>query len=324
MKLLKEVDEFDEAKKIYQDKQHYFAKLSKKHDRILKLQGKAGTAFLDYFNSYISLQSYWKSWSPAGAKEAAILLAIPVNQVAQTMNPLESFNGHIKGKYFAPYMHSGRLPRVDMWILLIITQVMPDFFHELADKKANCDYITLLRTLVPKPAQQSYIPDYKTNLMAEWLAEEVLDDNAETDSEAEDLDGNLDKGDEDVLTEDTNISWDSFFGTRNSEPAVLLLSSPYQESVHSVRRFHSFKIIPENPEPSITFSSAPSSPTQLTPYAIPPTMTSWLHNDSRSMNATLGSDSFDWNITDNSALSNGIDSSSDISNALSNTPGHNA
>ncbi|PBK80705.1 hypothetical protein ARMGADRAFT_1039859 [Armillaria gallica] len=280
MKLLKEVDEYDEAKKIYQDKQHYFTKLSKKHDRISKLQGKAGTAFLDYFDSYISLQSYWKSWSPAGAKEAAILLDIPV---------------------------------------------MPDFFHELADKKANHNYITSLRTLVPKPAQQSYIPDYKTSLMAEWLAEEeVLDDDAETDSEAEDLDGNLDKGDEDVLTEDTNISLDSFFGTRNSEPAVLLLSSPYQESVRSVRHFHSFEIIPETPEPSITFSSAPSSPTCLTPYAIPPTMTNWLHDDSRSMNATLGSDLFDWNIADDSALSNGIDSSSDISNAPSNAPGHNA
>ncbi|PBK84305.1 hypothetical protein ARMGADRAFT_1037233 [Armillaria gallica] len=325
MKLLKEVDEYDEAKKIYQDKRHYFAKLSKKHDRISKLQGKAGTAFLDYFDSYNSLQSYWKSWSPAGAKEAAILLDIPVNQVTRTTNLLESFNGRIKGKYFAPYMHGGRLPRVDMWILLIITQVMPDFFCELADKKANHDYITSLRTLAPKPAQQSYTPDYETSLMAEWLAEEeVLDDNAETDSEAEDLDGNLDKGDEDALTEDTNISLDSFFGTRNSEPAVLLLSSPYQESVRSVRRFHSFEIIPETPEPSITFSSAPSSPTHLTPYAIPPTMTSWLHDDSRSMNATLGSDLFDWNIADDSVLSNGIDSSSDISNAPSNTPGHDA
>ncbi|PBK91291.1 hypothetical protein ARMGADRAFT_1031962 [Armillaria gallica] len=222
-------------------------------------------------------------------------------------------------------MHGGQLQRVDMWILLIITQVMPDFFCELADKKANRDYITSLPTLVPKPAQELYLPDYDTSLMAEWLVEEeVLDDNAETDSEAEDLDGNLDKGDEDALTEDTNISLDSFFGTRNSEPAILFLSNPYQESVHSVHHFHFFEIIPETPEPSITFASAPSSLTHLTPYAIPPMMTSWLHNDSRSINATLGSDSFDWNITDDSALSNGINSSSDISNAPSNTPGHDA
>ncbi|KAK0447950.1 hypothetical protein EV421DRAFT_1733124 [Armillaria borealis] len=107
MKLLKKVDGYN-AMKIYQDEQHHFAKLSKKHNRISKLQSKAGTTFLDYFDSYISLQSYWKFWSPAGAKKAAIMFDILVNQV------------------------------------------MPDFFHKVADKKANRDYITSLQILASK------------------------------------------------------------------------------------------------------------------------------------------------------------------------------
>ncbi|PBK85061.1 hypothetical protein ARMGADRAFT_1036582 [Armillaria gallica] len=105
--LLKEVDQYHEAKQLYEDQCQYFTQLSKNCNKVPKLQGIAAITFLDYFNSYISLESYWKSWSLAGAKQAAELLDVPLDQIAHTTNPLESFNGCIKGKYFAPYMHSG-------------------------------------------------------------------------------------------------------------------------------------------------------------------------------------------------------------------------
>ncbi len=76
MKLLKEVDQYDEAKQLYKDQCQYFTQLSKNHNKVPKLQGIAAITFLDYFNSYISLESYWKSWSPTGAKQAGELLDV--------------------------------------------------------------------------------------------------------------------------------------------------------------------------------------------------------------------------------------------------------
>ncbi len=61
MKLLKEVDQYDEVKQLYEDQRRYCTQLSKNRNKVPKLQGIAAIAFLDYFNSYITLESYWKS-----------------------------------------------------------------------------------------------------------------------------------------------------------------------------------------------------------------------------------------------------------------------
>jgi hypothetical protein len=96
--------------------------------------------------------AFWQSWSPAGAVLASQHLGIPISQIARTNNHLESFNGRIKGKYYKPYQHSGRLPHIDVWVLLVVTAVMPDFFKERHEKQALSEHYTALRHITAKPA----------------------------------------------------------------------------------------------------------------------------------------------------------------------------
>ena len=79
--------------------------------------------------------------------DAAYQLKIPVSKIARTNNALESFNGHIKNHYFEPYEHSGRLPWIDTWILVLITKVIPDFFQKLYRSQNMKNYYASLRII---------------------------------------------------------------------------------------------------------------------------------------------------------------------------------
>ncbi|KAH6906213.1 hypothetical protein BKA70DRAFT_1430146 [Coprinopsis sp. MPI-PUGE-AT-0042] len=139
MRLLKEIDDHPAALAAYDETVSSLKQLGRRRRAggNWKAQSKAGLAFMAYLESYIKHPDYWKSWSPAGAKEAAELLDIPLHLIARTTNHLESFNSRIKLKYFLPYMHNGRLPRIDYWILILITEVLPDFFDEWADNRGQ-------------------------------------------------------------------------------------------------------------------------------------------------------------------------------------------
>jgi hypothetical protein len=120
MRLLKEITDYDEAISEYNQKVLHFKTLAKARSPIAKDQSKGALAFLTYLQRYLNVRDFWKSWSLAGAEEAARQMGVPLSSIARTTNPLESFNGRLKGVYFAPYMHSGRLPRIDHWILTMI------------------------------------------------------------------------------------------------------------------------------------------------------------------------------------------------------------
>jgi len=93
---------------------------------------------------------------PAGAIEASRRLGIPVSRVARTTNRLEFFNGRINGKYLKPFQHSGRLPRIDTWVFIVITTVIPDFFKERRDRIQLKDLYAVLRVLnLPAAANSS-------------------------------------------------------------------------------------------------------------------------------------------------------------------------
>ena len=147
MELLKEITEHNLAVARLTEEIKHWEKIGQKRDTSSKCQAKAALDYLSYINTYVENEAYWMSWSPAGAIEAARRLGIPVSRVARTTNPLESFNGRIKGKYYKPYQHSGRLPRIDMWILLLVTTVMPDFFKEQKGKKEMQDFYASKRVL---------------------------------------------------------------------------------------------------------------------------------------------------------------------------------
>ena len=108
-------------------------------------QAKGALTFLQYLHGYLGNEEYWLSWSLAGVHVASQLLEVPVSRVARTNNHLESFNGRIKGRYYKPYQHSGHLPQIDVWILLIVTAVMPDFFKECREKQALKDHYAVLQ-----------------------------------------------------------------------------------------------------------------------------------------------------------------------------------
>ncbi|KAJ7144005.1 hypothetical protein C8R44DRAFT_915867 [Mycena epipterygia] len=125
MRLLKTIRIYEEAITEYNAQVLHFTQLSKSRNTITKAQGRAGLAFLTYLQGYIKVREMWESWSLAGAEEAARRMGIPVSKVARTTNHLESFNGRLKNIYFTPHMHSGRLPRIDFWVLTMITKVLP-------------------------------------------------------------------------------------------------------------------------------------------------------------------------------------------------------
>lgn len=79
--------------------------------------------FLSYFHVYVKMKDFWHSWSPAGFLKAAKLLDVSEEFLPHTTNHLESFNHHIKSCYFASYQHSGQLPYIDVWVLVLITKV---------------------------------------------------------------------------------------------------------------------------------------------------------------------------------------------------------
>jgi hypothetical protein len=149
--MLKKISIWDIAKEEYENEVQSYADIrdhtpanSRQH-----LKAKGALAFLHYFRSYMSDRDYWLSWSLGGAMEAAARMGVLVAIIARTTNHLESFNGRIKLKYFLPYMHSGRLPRIDYWILILITRVLPDFFEEWLERRATLSYEALMQHAHP-------------------------------------------------------------------------------------------------------------------------------------------------------------------------------
>jgi hypothetical protein len=161
MRLLKEISEYDKALAAYNEELTYFKDLSKSWNTTTKKQEKGGIAFLTYLQFYLKLQNMWHLWSIAGAMEAAERLGIPLGHVAQTTNHLMSFNGRLKGSCFAPYMRSGRLPRIDYWILILVTEALLTFFKEWAEKRDRKHYYNQMqhapiRSHIPAIQPQSH------------------------------------------------------------------------------------------------------------------------------------------------------------------------
>ena len=123
LELLKDVYHFEDAVELYNKQLARFQELAKKSDSLSQKMSQGGLAFLSYFHTYIKMKDFWRAWSPAGFFEASKLLGVSEQFLPRTTNHLESFNHRIKSRYFASYQHSGRLPRIDVWVLVLITKV---------------------------------------------------------------------------------------------------------------------------------------------------------------------------------------------------------
>jgi hypothetical protein len=190
MRLLRHVTVYEEAVTEYNTEVTFFKNLGQERTQLAKKMSKGGLAFLAYFNSYLKLRSFWLSWSKAGIIEAAARSGLPIKKIARTSNHVESFNGRIKGKYFIAYLRSGRLPRIDMWILTIITKVMPSFFQNQKDKQTLDDYYDNLRHVGPSVNKKSGKLDEDTEdaQILDIILDDSEDDSSHEGSQVEDDD----------------------------------------------------------------------------------------------------------------------------------------
>src|SRR5882762_7804660 len=186
MEILKKVSTHTEAISLFNNELAHFQQFATQPDDISKGQGKAGLAYLAYFRGYLQDPAFWKTWSPASAAEAAEKLGIPTKKVACTTNHVKYFNGILKGPLFTPYTRSGRLPRLDAWVLLLLTQVLPLFFHEKQRKLALRDYRHEMRTL-PSSKDQSAEPEKiadKINCSSDDIMDQWLHDTIHVDDDS--------------------------------------------------------------------------------------------------------------------------------------------
>ena len=79
----------------------------------------------------------WQSWSEFGCVSASALLKIPVEGVIPTTNHLESFNGLLKRKHLATWLHSGHRLHFDFMINILITRILPAVYSH---RKAQQQY----------------------------------------------------------------------------------------------------------------------------------------------------------------------------------------
>ncbi|KIJ16187.1 hypothetical protein PAXINDRAFT_11227 [Paxillus involutus ATCC 200175] len=206
MKLLKDITIYETAVTLYNKELQYFKNaMDNTHDPLVKARAKGGLAFFAYFQDYLKSQAWWLSWSPGGVIEAARRMNIHPDRVAKTTNHLESFNGCLKQKFFGPYYHNGRLPRLDLWVMILITQVLPDFFNRRDNQCVLAEYHAVMRQGIfgPQHLNEDASMASDTSSIAEevdplddWDEEEMLDEMSDEvfDPDAQDF------ADEDVET----------------------------------------------------------------------------------------------------------------------------
>ncbi|KAJ3515621.1 hypothetical protein NMY22_g14404 [Coprinellus aureogranulatus] len=242
--LLHVISDFKEASQLYMDEVAYWTKQGRRRNDTAKRQAYAALKFLNYFDSYVKDKDYWMAWSLAGAKEAADRLGVPLHHIARTNNALESWNGRLKGGCWQPYLHGGRLPRADYWVLITITEVLPDYFAKLERDRQTRVYRQNLRSI--KPAEhtanisiQEPITSERKEMVDKWLA------NLE-DGNPDELEEHEDQGDDDPIS-DENMSGIDHTATNVSK-------SEQEEISESVHADHSDKAI----EPTSSISHFPS------------------------------------------------------------------
>ncbi|KAF5309298.1 hypothetical protein D9611_015003 [Ephemerocybe angulata] len=122
-------------------------------DDALRAATAGGLKHLDYLVDNWLSEELWKSWSEYGRIEASKRLGIAVEGVIPTTNHLESFNGLLKRKHLALWLHSGHRLRVDTLIALLVTKILPDVYSHLRAQKEYKDW--LIQRFEPDSTGQS-------------------------------------------------------------------------------------------------------------------------------------------------------------------------
>ena len=89
------------------------------------VHAKGGQKHLDYLTENWITLALWQSWSEFGCESASALLKIPVAGIIPKTNHLKSFNGLLKQKHLAMWLHSGHHLCFDFLINILITRILP-------------------------------------------------------------------------------------------------------------------------------------------------------------------------------------------------------
>lgn len=154
-RLLKEITEYNIAIAAYNSEVLYYRSQEQSVIEVVRKQALGALSFLSYLQDYLKDRAFWCTWSAASAVEAATRLNIPINTVPRTTNHLESFNGRLKNRYFQPYLRSGRLPRLDVYVMTLIKDVIPRILAERIERENFMEYRQTLTTSAgPRPAKR--------------------------------------------------------------------------------------------------------------------------------------------------------------------------
>ncbi|GBE81749.1 hypothetical protein SCP_0401210 [Sparassis crispa] len=195
---IKNIVDYDTTKAAYQEELAYFVSLGHHQSEMDKKKSVGGLKLLNYLSSYLVTQEYWLQWSHAGAIKAAEILGVRPEDVPRMTNHLESHNNHLKGDYFQDHKHGGRLSCIDVWIFILIMQVIPDFFAHRNNMDQLCNHYDYLRTApkaclaYPAPTVLSEsvagesLTEYEADLLHTMLTDDSrTNDTAQTEPETE-------------------------------------------------------------------------------------------------------------------------------------------
>ena len=104
---------------------------------------RGGIKHLDYLSANWMSLPMWQSWSDFGRVRASATLRITIDGVIPTTNHLESFNGILKRKHLASFLHSGHRLRFDSLIHILITRILPGIFSHRQAQKEYSNWLTL-------------------------------------------------------------------------------------------------------------------------------------------------------------------------------------
>ncbi|KAJ7587699.1 hypothetical protein C8J56DRAFT_890599 [Mycena floridula] len=141
-RLINDIIDYDEALAAFNAEIAHFKSIGKKRNGLSKKIAKGGSLPLAFMVK-------------AGILEAARRLGIPPELIPRTTNALESFNARVKDVYIVAYHHGGHLPRLDLWVLTIITLVMPKFFDDLREQLRLVDYYHDMRGAIPSSSSSA-------------------------------------------------------------------------------------------------------------------------------------------------------------------------
>ncbi|KAL6301041.1 hypothetical protein BKA93DRAFT_752298 [Sparassis latifolia] len=191
--LLKEIDVYEEALQAYNEEVKHFKTLAAETSWNSEQKAKGGLSFLAYLQPYLKSHSFWLLWSLAGVQEAAQRLRIPVKQVTRTTNPLESFQGRLKNQYFSSYLRSGRLPRLDMWIIILIMKHHAGVEYYQSKRHALPNQISLPPSSPPAreatvlPVSQQQALDAENARMMDSALMQGLEEDGKKEDDGEEL-----------------------------------------------------------------------------------------------------------------------------------------